>query len=272
MNYTGYKTLELSDDELSDLYVGLYEFSDMKMNEYALISNHGEIVDKVCYKGDSFRHVRYPSINDGTKIIAPRNDYQSLAIDLIQDKDIKVKLIRGVYGSGKDYLMTAAALSLINKHKFEKIIFIRPNITVANLPDIGYLPGSVQEKLEWTLGPILDKVGSPEKMKTLITKGSIEMMPLIYIRGRSFENSIIYVTEGQNMNTEMVKLLISRVGEGSELWINGDNDAQCDRQIFSKDNGLLTLAEKLQGQELFGTVYLPITERSSVARLCDLLN
>jgi len=109
-------------------------------------------------------------------------------------------------------------------------------------------------------------------MKTLITKGSIEMMPLIYIRGRSFENSIIYVTEGQNMNTEMVKLLISRVGEGSELWINGDNDAQCDRQIFSKDNGLLTLAEKLQGQELFGTVYLPITERSSVARLCDLLN
>ena len=59
--------------------------------------------------------------------------------------------------------MTAAALSLINKHKFEKIIFIRPNITVANLPDIGYLPGSVQEKLEWTLGPILDKVGSPEK-------------------------------------------------------------------------------------------------------------
>jgi PhoH-like ATPase len=97
------------------------------------------------------------------------------------------------------------------------------------------------------------------------------MAPLLFIRGRSFDNSIVYVTEGQNMTTEIVKLLISRVGEGSSLWINSDNH-QTDKQIFTNDNGILKMIEKLKGNPLVSHIYLPITERSSVARLADLLD
>ena len=168
-------------------------------------------------------------------------------------------------------LMIAAAMNLIDKGLFKKIIFIRPNVTVANVPDIGYLPGNEQDKLSWTLGPILDKVGGEAQLKTLLTKGTIENIPLLYIRGRSFENSIIYVTEGQNMTTEIVKLIIGRVGEGSELWINGDT-SQTDKKVFDEDNGVIKMINRLSGNKLFGYVYLPITERSEVANLANLLD
>ena len=131
----------------------------MNINEYALITHNGEIVDKICYQDTTWRRVRWPVIRDknGNNITA-RNEYQNLAIDLLQDPATKVKLLRGVFGSGKDMLMTAMALSLLEKQKFRKIVFIRPNVTVANVPDIGYLPGDTEEKLAWTLGPIMDKL------------------------------------------------------------------------------------------------------------------
>lgn len=171
----------------------------------------------------------------------------------------------------KDFLMSAAALSLVSKNKFDKIVFIRPNVTVKDVPDIGYLSGDANEKLEWTLGPIMDNVGGPDKLKTLVSKGNIEMMPLLFIRGRSFERSIIYVTEGQNMTTEIAKLLIGRVGEGSELWINADTH-QVDKKVYADDNGVGCMINKLSGNPLFANVYLPITERSKVANLANLLD
>jgi predicted ribonuclease YlaK len=82
-----------------------------------------------------------------------------------------VKLIRGVYGSGKDYLMLNQALRYIEDGLFEKIIFLRPNVTVANVPDIGYLKGSADEKLEWTLAPFYDKVGGREGVEYLVEGG-----------------------------------------------------------------------------------------------------
>lgn len=194
-----------------------------------------------------------------------------MAFDLFKNTSIKVKLIKGVYGSGKDYIMFHAALELIEKGLYEKIIYIRPNITVKGLPDIGALPGTAEEKLSWTLGPLIDKVGGDEGIETLFEKGTLEVIPLLYIRGRSFNNSIIYVSEGQNMTTEIAKLILGRVGNNSELWINGDTH-QTDKELFDKDNGLNIMVEKLQGQSLFGYMFLPKTERSDVANLANLMD
>ena len=272
VEYLGYREIELDDNALADFYADMYDLSFLNVNEYGLIKNNGEIIEKICYQDNTVRRVRWPIIHDHYgNDIKPRNIYQALAIDLLQDSSTKVKLIRGVYGSGKDMLMTGAAMSLLDKGKFKKIIFIRPNVTVADVPDIGYLPGDANEKLAWTLGPIMDKVGGEEKLKALLSKGTIENIPLLYIRGRSFENSIIYVTEGQNMTSDVVKLLISRVGEGSELWINGDSH-QVDKRVFDKDNGLSKMVERLKGERLFGYVWLPITERGEVANLANLMD
>ena len=144
MDYKGYIEVQLDDNKLAafynnkDLYAELYE---LKENEYLLIKDStGEIVDKYCYQNGELRQVKYNIIQNAyCGKIKPRNLQQELAMDMLIDNHSKVKLVQGVYGSGKDYLMLNQALSLIEKGKFQKIVFIRPNVTVANVPEIGYL-------------------------------------------------------------------------------------------------------------------------------------
>ena len=273
-NYTGYTEIQLTDMELCDFYSGNSPLQDtLNENEYLVIKDvNDKVIDKYCFQGGELRKVKYPIIeNKWCGKIKPRNAYQELAVDMLQDKNSKVKLIKGVYGSGKDFLMLNQALALIDKGEFQKIVYIRPNVTVANVPEIGHLKGDLNEKLSWTLGPLYDKVGGEDGVQGMIDSGSLEMMPLLFIRGRSFENSIVYVSEGQNITSEIAKLIISRIGEGSELWMNGDNH-QTDKKVYDQDNGILKMIDRLAGNKLFGYVYLPQTERGDVANLANLLD
>ncbi len=232
----------------------------------------GNFLDSYKYSQGEFIKVCFDTIRSRQLgLIKPRNTQQELAIDLLKNRDTKIKLIKGVYGSGKDYLMLSEALSLIEKGEFQKIVFIRPNVTVANVPDIGYLKGGEKEKLAWTLAPLYDKVGGEEGVLELMDNGQLESVPLLFLRGRSFENSIVYICEGQNITTEIAKLIISRLGDGSELWINSDTH-QVDRKIYEQDNGIQKMIERLKGHRLFGMVYLPKTERSELAELATLLD
>ena len=96
-------------------------------------------------------------------------------------------------------------------------------------------------------------------------------MPLLFVRGRSFENSIVYVSEGQNITTEIAKLLLGRIGKNSIMMINADTH-QTDNKVFDQDNGIATMIEKLSGNPLFGYVYLDETLRSETANLANLLD
>lgn len=272
--YNGYKELVLTNEQFSEMYtngrIGDYLF---KENEYLIAKNEeGEVVDKLQQKHGRLTRVPFQTLKNAyLGEVKPRNDQQELTVDLLLDPDTKIKVIKGVYGSGKDYLMLSAALQLIEKGKFEKIVFVRPNVSVRGLPDIGALPGTADEKLSWTLAPLYDKVGGEEGVALMLQHKILESVPLLFIRGRSFENSIIYVTEGQNMTTEIAKLVIGRIGEGSELWINADTH-QTDKKMFDEDNGVQKMIERLSGNPLFGYVYMPKTERSSVAELATLLD
>lgn len=272
--YNGYKELILTNEQFSEMYtggrIGDYLF---KENEYLIAKNEEEeIVDKFICKGGRLERVPFQTLkNVYLGIVKPRNPQQELVVDLLLDPDTKIKVIKGIYGSGKDYLMLSAALQLIEKGKFDKIVFIRPNVSVKGLPDIGALPGTADEKLSWTLAPLWDKVGGEEGVAMMLDHKILESVPLLFIRGRSFANSIIYVTEGQNMTTEIAKLVIGRVGEGSELWINADTH-QTDKKMFDEDNGVTKMIDRLSGNKLFGYVYMPKTERSSVAELATLLD
>ena len=264
--YYGY--IVLTEEQTAEFYsnqtitnVELFE------NEYIFI---GKEIYK--YKNGEFERVDYKMIdNIWSGTIKPRDIYQQAAIDCLSDRTAKVKLIRGVYGSGKDYLMFNKALSLVDEGEFQKIIFIRPNVTLANVPQIGYLPNGIDEKLAWTMAPLYDKVGGEDGVERLTKQDKLEMVPLLFIRGRSFENSIVYVTEAQNIDSEIAKVLLGRIGDGSELWLNGDNH-QTDNRLFDKDNGLVKMTDKLKGNSLFSYVYLPNTHRSEVANLANLLD
>lgn len=273
MHYNGYVELTLSGEQFEEIYTtGKLTGFDFFENQYLLAKSEYDQSDVFVFRNGRFERVPYQTLeNYYLGKIKPRNPQQTLVIHTLLDPHTKIKLIKGVYGSGKDYLMLAAALQLIEKGKFEKIVFLRPNVGVKGLPDIGALPGTADEKLNWTLAPFWDKVGGEAGIANLISAGQIEPVPMIHLRGRSFENSIIYVTEGQNMTTEITKLVVGRVGEGSELWINADTH-QTDKKIFDDDNGVNKMIDRFTGHHLFSYVYMPITERSEVAEMASLLD
>lgn len=268
-----YITHIVTEEELAGIYeTGISPIS-MKENQFLICQLGSDHVDTFIYQDGSLHSFYQKPCSIETDLmghISPRNLEQSLAIYLLKDNHAKLKLIRGSYGSGKDYLMLAQALADLQREKFKKIIYIRPNVGVRDVPDIGYLPGTINDKLEWTFGPLMDKI-DPVGVEMLVSQGKLELAPLTFIRGRSFEDSLIYVSEGQNITKEIAKLLIGRIGERSEMWINADNH-QTDKRIFDKDNGITAMVHKLFGNPLFGYVYLPKTERSAVAQLADLLD
>lgn len=273
MEQVGYRIAEFSDKEIGQIYSEGTSRIDLKENEYLVVKDSsGEIIDKFKFQNGELKKVKFQIINSTYMgKIKPKTFEQELALDLLADEKIPVKIIRGVYGAGKDLLMFGKALDFLERGTYQKIIYIRPNVTLKDVPEIGYLRGGIEDKLSWTLGPLYDKVGGKETIDALIEQDKLEMMPLLFIRGRSFENSIVYVTEGQNITNEIAKLLLGRIGDNSILMINADNH-QTDSRVFDKDNGIVQMIEKLSGNPLFGYIYLSETLRSDTANLANLLD
>lgn len=272
--YTGYKEVTLSDEEMSYFYLHTNEnIYNSFLNEYLIIrKSDGEVVDYRKWNGEEYRPLSYKQISSHFMgKIKPRNPQQVLAFDMLQDKDETIKIISGKFGSGKDYLMIANALKLIDEGKFDKLIYVRNAIGVKDVNEIGFIPGSKLEKLMPFAMPLADHLGGQTGLEMQMMAGTIEIEHLGYIRGRDIKNTIIYVSEAENLTKEHVQLLIGRVGEGSSLWMNGDFK-QTDSALFRSNNGLLSTVQKLAGHEKFGYVQLQKTERSETAAMADLLD
>jgi predicted ribonuclease YlaK len=188
---------------------------------------------------------------------------------MLQDKNITIKACFGRYGSGKDYCMISHAVNMIENGTFDKIVFIRNQIPLRDAPESGFRKGDLFEKMIEYAMPLADHVGGIEYLKFMVEKGQVELKDLSRIRGRDLRNSIIYCTEVQNNSKEHIKLLIGRVGEGSQLWLNGDMK-QTDKDVFARNSGILALTQ-LKGNELYGQVTLDKTERSKTASLAELI-
>lgn len=272
--YTGYKDITLSDEEMSGFYCNLSnnEF-DCLLNEYLIIrKSDGEVVDYRKWNGEEYSAISYKQINSKFMgKIKPRNPQQVLAFDMLQDKNESIKIISGKFGSGKDFLMIANALKLIEDGKFDKLIYVRNAIGVKDASEVGFLPGSKLEKLLPYAMPLADHLGGETGLEMQMVAGNIEIEHLGYIRGRDIKNTIIYVSEAENLTKEHVQLLIGRVGVGSALWMNGDF-RQTDSPVFRMNNGLLSAVQKLAGHEKFGYVQLQKTERSETAAMADMLD
>ena len=156
-----------------------------------------------------------------TSGIVPRTDTQAYFLSAL--KANTQVLVLGPAGTGKTYVTATYAADLYTTKDIDKIVITRPHVAVGK--DIGFLPGTLEEKTyPWAL-PVLDVLekhwgkGMPE---TAIKNGNVEMAPLALMRGRSFENSFIIVDEAQNITVHELKMLLTRVGEGSTIVLNGD--------------------------------------------------
>ena len=274
MDYKGYIELELTEEGLADFYSNRAKYVDLlKENQYLLIKDSaGEIVDKYCRQNDELRQVFYCKLGGSfTGAIKPRNPQQACLFDMLKDKTSKIKLVTGRFGSGKTLAMTNAALELIEKGKFERIVWVRNNVSVKDAPEIGYLPGTEIDKLMPYVMPLADHAGGEEGIKKMLENGTLEVIPLGHLRGRSLRNCIVFCTECENLTRQHIQLLMGRIDEGSQLWLDGDVK-QRDKDIFEKSAGLERMIERLAGNKLFAHIHLEKSERSEVAALADLLD
>lgn len=272
--YTGYTEVTLNDDEMSYLYCHLNENSfGCLINEYLIVKkSDGEIVDYRRWDGQEFVALSYKQINSHYMgKIKPRNPQQVIAFDMLQNKNETIKVISGKAGSGKDYIMLSNALKLIEDGKYDKLLYVRNPIGVKDVSEIGFIPGNKQEKLRPYAMLLADHLGGETGLDTQIMSGNIEIEHLGYMRGRDIKNTIVYCTEAENLTREHVSMLVSRIGVGSSLWMNGDY-RQTDSYVFRMNNGLLSVAQKLAGNPKFGYVRFEKTERSETAELAELLN
>jgi len=213
--------------------------------------------------------------------IIPRNLQQTMALDLLLDDEVPMVTLMGTAGTGKTLLVLAAAMhKCFNEHKYERLLVARPIMPMGK--DIGYLPGSKDEKLGAWMQPIFDnleylltdrRVHSGEsanveaKLKALVESGKIVLEALTYIRGRSIPGQFMIVDEAQNLTPHEIKTIASRVGEGTKLVLTGDAEQIDNPYLDANSNGLSFVIEKLKHSDLVGHVTLARPERSNLASL-----
>jgi PhoH-like ATPase len=272
--YRGFQEITSDDERLPTFYSDLTNnVFDCRQNEHIIVYD-ADGVAKDFYRWDGTKYVLvgYKVIkNDYTGNVRPRNPQQRLAIDMLYNQDITVKILVGKFGTGKDYLMSSVALDLVMQGKFDKIMWVRNNVEVKNSKPLGFLPGDAFDKLLPFAMPLADHVGGRDGLERLISNQQIEVEHLGFIRGRDIKNTIIMCSEAENMTKEHIQLLLGRVGEGSALWLNGDYK-QTDHKVFTENNGLMIAVDRLKGHPKFGFVKLVKTERSETAAMADLLD
>lgn len=182
-----------------------------------------------------------------TVTILPRNKNQETYMLKLLDQDKDIVFGIGPAGTGKTLLAVQVAVKLFKEGYIDKIIVTRPAVSVDE--DLGFLPGKLEDKMAPWTRPIFDVLRdyfTAQDIQGMIEEGIIEIAPLAYMRGRTFKNAFILADEMQNATQNQMKMLLTRLGEGSQMAVTGDL-AQADRL---KDNGLVNFTELLESKNL----------------------
>ena len=210
--------------------------------------------------------------------LRPRSKEQRAALALLMDPDVALVALDGVAGTGKTVLALAAGLEQVVERRpvYERVSVYRPVVSVGNA-DLGYLPGSLDEKLEPWMTAIVDAVAAltdershraaQRTIDELVQRGQLTLDSVTYLRGRTLHSSFVIVDEAQNLELSTVKTILTRAGEGTKIVFCGDRD-QIDAPYLSRDNnGLALLLDRFRGQDCFGGIRLVAGERSDLAAL-----
>lgn len=277
--YTGYVTVEMSEEELAHFYGSVQPNKENKygllINQYLLIEFEGQIVGKYRWTGDRYEEVVFNKIESMMfgKVSPIKNDpYQACALDSLCHNQVTV--MRGKAGSGKSYLALGYLMSQLDKGRIDRIIIFCNTVAVRGSAKLGFYPGSRDEKLlDSQIGNFLaSKFGSITEVEKMIGEGTLMLLPVSDIRGfdTSGMRAGIYVTEGQNTTIDMLKLMLQRIGEDCIAIIEGDDACQVDMSEYSgTNNGLRRMSQVFRGQDFYGEVRLNNIYRSKIAAIAD---
>jgi len=278
--FTGF-VKHLVDDQIIDhIYEGqkvVFEKEEgtFKPNQFLmLVSNANEKKTAlVRFKNYNLPLHKVSEFKSGIWGLKPRNKEQMFALDVLLDPDIPIVTLVGKAGCGKTLLAIAAGLDqVLEENRYKKLVVSRPVQPLGK--DIGYLPGTMEEKMRPWLMPIQDNIdhllnGKKDNMSMFFDNGIIQIEALTYIRGRSISNAFIIVDEAQNLTIHELKTIITRVGENTKIVLTGDIEQIDSVYLDSTSNGLSYAVEKFKSYDLSGHMTLVKGERSKVATLAS---
>ncbi len=289
--YKGYSSIFLLSKEIDIIYDGGLVYQpedDIYPNHFFQIFAIDNPAHTLLaqFNGEKIIPLKYS--NEIAWGLKPINLEQKMAFELLMNPEVHFVSISGNAGSGKTIVSTAVALQkVIESGEYNKIVFVRPVVSAGN--DIGFLPGTEEEKLRPWMGSFYDSIENlldgryekrnqkKDKSDSVIVdsmieywraQGIIETKTFTYMRGRTFNKSIVLVDEAQEITPHLAKLMLTRAGFDSKFVFIGDpSDNQIDNTLVSsKSNGLVYAIEKMKGSKLTGHVTLNQVERSPLAK------
>ena len=239
-------------------------------NEYFVLKNGGSTSGLAKFIDGEFRSI---IMCDDIWGLKPKSKEQRFALDALLDEDVRLATLMGPAGGGKTLLAVAAGLQqVLETKRYKKLIVSRPIMPMGN--DIGYLPGTKEEKMLPWIQPIIDNLehlfGSSKNrdlMQMYFDNRTIEVEAVTYIRGRSIPNAYILIDEAQNLTPHEIKTIITRAGEGSKIVCTGDIEQLDNDKVDSVSNGLTYVVEKFKSYDLAAHVTLKKGERSRLATI-----
>ncbi len=286
--YTGFSDIKLGKEIFSNLREKKFltnSFGNFYPNQFVKFycESEGYILTRFSVENNTFYTLKFYQGQEVFGITA-RNIEQELALDLLLDDSVKMVTLIGIAGTGKTLLAMAAGLNqVVEEDKYKRLVISRPIFPLGK--DLGYLPGSKEDKFNPWMQPIYDNMeilihnhadnsgnqnGRVFGKKTpsindYLDFGFIELEPLTYIRGRSLPNQYMIIDEAQNLTPHEMKTIITRAGEKTNIVLTGDPYQIDIPYLDSESNGLSMSVDKLKTEKLVGHITLEKGERSALA-------
>ena len=221
--YGNQKDCIIAKEIIENSYLKLkdYKKNKIEFEEFSIKFDINNVMNKSIDAIKEISAIENYRINTWKKTIIPKTDGHKSYLSSLYNNDVVFCI--GPAGSGKTYLAVANAINCLKNRKVEKVILSRPAVEAGE--KIGFLPGDIKDKVEPYLRPIYDALHDmmpAEKVEKKLLSGEIEIAPLAFMRGRTLKNSYIIIDEAQNTSTIQMKMVLTRLGEGSRMVVTGD--------------------------------------------------
>lgn len=274
-NCLGYKKIIFeTEDDTVDFYNSMLENKyDLLENEYLFIYVKDQLIDKYRWTSEGYKKVPFPCFD--SKILGklkPKDEYQMAAMDSLKHNQLTV--LRGPAGTGKSLIAMSYLMECLEKGVIDKIIVFCNTVATAGSARLGFYPGDKNSKLlDSQIGNFLvSKLGSMSAVEQMIANEQLLLIPMSDCRGMDTTGmrAGIYFTEAQNMNIDMMKLFLQRIGEDCICIVDGDDSGQVDMECYAGNrNGMKRLSQVFRGCDFYGEIKLQSIYRSRIAKKAE---